>query len=59
MDCIDNADFLEIWHEAYDLYCTHGKLAMHSYLRSLIRDGTLTQGDAETLAANIIETYNL
>jgi len=55
----DNAEFLAIWQDAYELYCTNGKLAMHTYLRSLIRDGILTQGDAETLSDNIIETYNL
>lgn len=55
----DNAEFLEIWHEAYELYCTNGKLAMNTYLRVLIRAGILTRGDAETLSTNIIETYNL
>jgi hypothetical protein len=53
------ADMLEIWQNAYDIYTNCDYAQLWDYLREQVNDGNLTYGDAETMADNIVETYNL
>ena len=51
--------FVEIWNEAYNLYCEDGEEQMWAFLREKVAENLLTEGDAQTMAEDIIETYKL
>ena len=51
--------FTEIWNNAYNIFAETDDCQMWDYLREQIAMGNISQADAETMAEDIIETYNL
>ena len=51
--------FTEIWNNAYNIFVETDDCQMWDYLREQIAMGNISQADAETMAEDIIETYNL
>ena len=52
-------DFLEIWDNAYNIYSESDDCLMWDYLREQVKNGNISQADAEELADDVIDTYNL
>ena len=52
-------DNISIWNNAYDMYANGDYALMWDYLREQVNNGNLSYGDAETMAEDIVETYNL
>ena len=51
--------FKEIWNNAYDIFAETDDMTMWKYLNEQIENGNMTKADAEIMAEDIIETYNL
>ena len=51
--------FTEIYNNAYDTYAEADDCVMWDYLREQVRLGNISQDDAEEMAEDVIETYNL
>ena len=51
--------FTYIWNNAYDTYAETDDALMWDYLNEQIRNGNITREDAEVMAEDIIETYNV
>ena len=49
----------EIWDNAYNTYAEGDYCLMWDYLREQVKNGNLTQDDAEEIAEDIVETYDL
>ena len=49
----------EIWNNAYDIFVEADDCLMWDYLREQIRNGNISQDDAECIADDVINTYNL
>lgn len=50
---------VEIWNKAYDLYCDCGASALYTYVYNLVREGIISEDDADCLIRDVIDTYNL
>ena len=51
-------DNISIWNNAYDMYANGDYALMWDYLREQVNNGNLSYGDAETIAEDIVKTYN-
>jgi len=51
--------FKEIWNNAYNIYADYDYGLMWDYLREQVNNGNISYADAETMAEDIVETYNL
>ena len=52
-------NFTEIYNNAYNTFAENDDCMMWDYLREQIKNGNISQADAEDMADDIIETYNL
>ncbi len=52
-------DFVEIWNDVYNTYCGQGHTAMWDYLEDRVASGDLHIADADVMAEDVINTYNL
>jgi len=52
-------NFTEIYNNAYNIFAETDDCMMWDYLREQINLGNISQEDAETMAEDIITTYNL
>lgn len=51
--------FQYIWDGAYEIFAEADDAIMWDYLREQTRNGNITQDEAEDIANDVIETYNL
>ncbi len=51
--------FTAIWNKAYDAYAEGGSTPMWEYLREQMDKGNIAQADANVMAADVKDTYNL
>lgn len=51
--------YIEIWNEAYNEYAENGIEGLKEYMQGVVDSGNLSDGDANTMMADIVETYNL
>lgn len=51
--------FLTIWNNAYDIFAEADDCLMWDYLREQINNGNISRADAEDIAEDVINTYNL
>ena len=56
---MDKDMFIEIYNNAYNTFCETDDALMWDYLREQINNGNISREDAEEMAEDIIETYNL
>lgn len=52
-------DFVEIWNDAYNAFASEGYIAMWDYLDDRVNSGDLSADDADVMARDVINTYNL
>lgn len=50
---------LELWNEAYSIYVDGDYGQMRNYLREQVKAGNLTEGDADTIAEDVVSTADL
>lgn len=51
--------FTHIWDTAYEIFAETDDILMWDYLKEQISNGNISRGDAEEIAGDVIETYNL
>ena len=51
--------FTEIYNNDYNTFAEADDCIMWDYLREQISSGNISQADAEQMAEDVIETYNL
>ena len=51
--------FTEIYNTAYNILVDSDTSMMWDYLFAEVKKGNISQGDAETMGEDIIDTYNL
>ena len=52
-------DFTVIWNNAYDIYAGYDYRPMCDYLDGQVSSRNITRADAESIAEDVIATYNL
>lgn len=51
--------FTEIWNNAYQIYCDGDYGLMWDYLREQVNNRNILYDDAQTIAEDVVDTYNL
>lgn len=55
----EDKDMMTIWNNAYEVYVEGDYCLMWDYLRAQVKNGNITQDDAECMAEDIVGTANL